>query len=252
MEDKVKLLNATQIKFLAMILMLIDHAWALFSSCYLWVDYIGRLAFPLFAFGITEGYKHTSNFKRYALRLLIFGIISEIPFNLMYASNIIYPFHQNVIFTLLFGLLTIKFIDNIKIQYKNHNWKKILLNILGISAISFLSIISFCDYGFYGVLMIACLYLFSKSKFLQLISMIFINCILFKGFFIPITIGNYTFEFVTQGFAVFALPIMWLYNGKKSLRREASQKTNKIVQYGSYIFYPAHMIILYILGNIIL
>lgn len=249
--DKIKFLTATEIKFLAMGLMLLDHTWALLFSGCLWLDYIGRLAFPLFAFGIVEGYKHTSNFKRYVLRLLAFATISEIPFNLMYNSSLVYPFHQNVIFTLLFGLLIIKFIDNIKIQYKEHNWKKIIKNVLGIIGISFLSVVSFCDYGFLGVLMIICLYLFSNNKLLQLISMIVINCMFFKGMLIPITIGNFTFEFVTQGFAVLSLPIMWLYNGKKSSGK-ASQKTNKIVQYGSYIFYPAHMLILYLLTTVIL
>lgn len=247
--DKLKLITATEIKFLAMALMLLDHIWALLFSGYLWVDYIGRLAFPLFAFGIVEGFKHTSNFKKYALRLFVFAIISEIPFNFMYNSSLIYPFHQNVIFTLLFGLLIIRFVDNIKIQYKDRNWKKVLKNTLGIIGISLLSVISFCDYGFLGVLMVVCLYLFN-NKLLQLLSMILINCVFFKGMFIPITIGGLTFEFVTQGFAVFALPIIWMYNGNKT--RMASQKSNKIVQYGSYIFYPAHMLILYLLTTVIL
>lgn len=250
MSNKFKILNSTQIKTLAMILMLIDHIWALFLSSYLWIDYIGRLAFPLFAFGIVEGYKHTSNFKKYVCRLLIFAIISEIPFNLMYNSSVIYPFHQNVIFTLLFGLLMIKLIDDIKISYKNHSIKKVVINILGILGVSLLSIVSFCDYGFLGVLMVVCLYLFSNNKLLQLISMILINCVFFKGMFIPITIGGFTFEFVTQGFAALSLPIIWFYNGKKT--RIASQKANKIIKYSSYIFYPVHMLILYLLTIIIL
>ena len=58
----------------------------------------------MFAYMTVEGYFHTSNLKRYVLRLLLLAVISEILFNLMYSSSFIYPFHQNVIWTLLLGI----------------------------------------------------------------------------------------------------------------------------------------------------
>ena len=100
-------LNATYLRLLALALMLLDHMWATIVPGNDWMTFIGRLAFPIFAFQIAEGYYHTSDFKRYAKRLLLFALISEIPFNLMMGSSVINPFHQNVMFTLLLGLLGI-------------------------------------------------------------------------------------------------------------------------------------------------
>lgn len=97
-------ISASTLHILAMIFMLFDHLWATIIPGNQWLTCLGRLAFPIFAFMIVEGYFHTSSLRRYALRLLLFALISEIPFNLMYSSSLIYPYHQNVIWTLLLGL----------------------------------------------------------------------------------------------------------------------------------------------------
>ena len=102
---KLKFINSNALKILAMAFMLLDHLWATIIPDNQWMTCVGRLAFPIFAFMISEGYVHTSDFKKYAKRLLIFGLISEIPFNLMSAGGFFFPFHQNVMFTLLLGLL---------------------------------------------------------------------------------------------------------------------------------------------------
>ena len=111
---KLKILNSNVLKIIAMILMLLDHLWATFVPDNQWMTLVGRMAFPIFAFLIVEGYFHTSDYKKYIKRLLIFGLISEIPFNLIYAGSLIFPFHQNVMFTLALGLLIISEIDKIK------------------------------------------------------------------------------------------------------------------------------------------
>ena len=68
-------------------------------------DYIGRIAAPIFLFSIANGYRHTRNLKRYALRLLVFACLAEYPYYLLFG------FHGNIMFTLLLGLLTLKLMD---------------------------------------------------------------------------------------------------------------------------------------------
>lgn len=66
--------------------------------------YLGRIAFPLFAFLLVEGFVHTGNRKKYAVRMLVFALISEVPFNLMMEHRLFGPFHQNVLWTFLIGI----------------------------------------------------------------------------------------------------------------------------------------------------
>ena len=68
-------------------------------------DYIGRIAAPIFLFSIANGYRHTRNFNKYALRLLVFACLAEYPYYLLFG------FHGNIMFTLLLGLLTLRLMD---------------------------------------------------------------------------------------------------------------------------------------------
>ena len=70
--------------------MLCDHLWATVLSQYAWLTWVGRLAYPIFAFLLVEGYIHTCNLKKYLGRLLFWAIVSEIPFNLMYGGGLVY------------------------------------------------------------------------------------------------------------------------------------------------------------------
>ncbi len=128
-------LSGSTIKIIAVIAMLIDHAAAavlvrylisgiqtaqaagtalawqqehasLYTAYYLMRD-IGRLGFPIFCFLLAEGYQRTKNVKKYALRLGLFALISEIPFNLAICGQVSNLGYQNVYFTLLLGLLAL-------------------------------------------------------------------------------------------------------------------------------------------------
>lgn len=242
------LINANTLRVIACILMLMDHSWATVIPGSDWLTYAGRMAFPIFAFQIAEGFFHTSDFKKYARRLFIFALISEIPFNLMYASSVIYPFHQNVMFTLLLGLLAIKSLDAIRMACAGHSFKDwnsstvkfLILGLLKASLCVLAAGIGFTDYGMTGVLTIILFYLcrgFRGARLVQLAGMVYINCFALMGRTIPLTLGSMSFDFPTQGFAVLSLIFIWLYNGKKG-------RSSKVLQYGFYTFYPVHMLIL--------
>ncbi len=232
-------LTSNMLRILAMAFMICDHLWAKVVPGNDWMTYVGRMTFPIFAFMISEGFIHTSNLKKYISRLLIFALISEIPFNLFYGGSWFYPYHQNVMFTLLFGLLAIMLIDKAK---KNRDAKTIIKSALLVILLGIASFIGFVDYGFWGFLIIIMFYLFRDFPFAwlaQLAAMIIINCELFEGQFIIVDLFGKSFEFATQGFAVFSLIPIWLYGGRKG-------KSSKIMQYGFYAFYPLHMIIIYL------
>ena len=98
------------LKIIACISMFCDHFGDAFFGEVTFLNYIGRFAFPIFCFQIVQGYIHTHDIKKYILRLSIFAIISQIPFMLFY--HVVFDsFAVNVIFTLLFGLLTILIYD---------------------------------------------------------------------------------------------------------------------------------------------
>lgn len=225
-------MSSFALHIIAMIFMLCDHMWATILD-YEWLTCIGRIAFPIFAFLITEGYIHTSNINKYIKRMMIFAIITEIPFNLMVSASPIYPFHQNVLWTFVISLLTLKYLnfDNTK-----NIFKSILIIILAI----IIATITMCDYFGAGVMMVVGFYIFRKSKLLQLLMMIYVNMILIQGYSYPIDIAGYTYYFPQQGFAVLSLIFIWLYNGKQGYHA----KWFKIF---CYAFYPLHMLILYIL-----
>lgn len=233
-------LTSNMLRTIAVLLMLSDHIWATAMNLGDWMTYIGRMAFPIFAFQIAEGFVHTSNFKKYALRLLGFAIITEIPFNFFYSSRWFNPYHQNVLFTLLLGLLAIKVIDGIK---KDRSGKNIALSVLYLLLILLASVIGFVDYGHLGMLTVVMFYLMRDFPFAwlgQLVGMILLNITFFEGLVFPVEILGKTFEIPSQGFAVFALIPIWLYSGRKG-------KSSKALQYGFYAFYPVHMLILYLI-----
>lgn len=233
-------LTSNMLRTIAVVLMLSDHIWATAMSFGNWMTYIGRMAFPIFAFQIAEGFVHTSNFKKYAMRLLGFALVTEIPFNLFYSSRWFNPYHQNVLFTLLLGLLAIYVIDNAK---KNKSVKNIALSAIWLLLICVGATLGFVDYGFLGMLTVVMFYILRDFPFAwlaQLVAMVLINIVFFEGLVVPVELLGKTFEIPTQGFAVFSLVPIWLYGGKKG-------KSSKIMQYGFYAFYPVHMLILYLI-----
>ncbi len=233
-------IDANILRLLAIVFMLLDHLWATIIPGNQWMTFVGRMAFPIFAFQITEGFIHTSNFRRYVLRLFLFGLVSEIPFNLFYGGSVFYPFHQNVLFTLLLGLLAIHELEKAR---QECTFKNIIYAILTLVGTCLLATVGFVDYGAMGVLTVVAFYIFRDFRWAwigQFISLVLLNMIFFSGMYFPVHLLGYTIEIQTQGFAVLSLIPIWLYNGKKGLN-------HPILQYGLYIFYPLHLLVLYLI-----
>lgn len=232
-------ISSTTLHILAMIFMLCDHLWATIIPGNTWLTCIGRLAYPIFAFMIVEGYFHTRNLRKYVVRLLIFALISEIPFNLMYGSNIIYPYHQNVLWTFLIGILMI-YINEL-VREKRKPWLCVLTFIGTVAVGALLGIVTMTDYNGVGVVIILVFYLFRHRKWWclmgQIVCLYYLNVEVLKGLYFEIDILGETFNIVQQGLALLALIPIWIYNGRQGTR-------SKFFQYFCYIFYPAHMLIL--------
>ena len=231
-------LTSFALHIMAMVFMIFDHLWGVFATDgYLWMTCIGRLTYPIFAFMIVEGYFHTKNLKKYVLRLLIFALISEIPFNLVMSSSWIAPLQQNVLWTFLIGILLIFLNEKAN---KKALWVRILVFIGTALLGCLLGIITFVDYNHGGVLIILMFYVFRERKWWvllgQIVCLYFISVEVISGQFIPIELFGKTFELVVQSFCVLALIPIWLYQGKQG-------PYNKAIRYLYYGFYPAHLLL---------
>ena len=231
--------NAAMLHILAMALMLMDHLWATLFPAQEWLTCAGRLAFPIFAFMIVEGYFHTHNFKKYALRLLLFAVLSEVPFDLMYGGTWFYPVHQNVIWTLLMGLIGIHLMENVRKKRKTPIYLLTAVGVVAAGAV--LGTVCMVDYYGAGVLTVFIFYFFRKRKWWcllgQILALYWVNVELLGGLLYPLRLFGMDFEICQQGFALLALLPIWLYRGQQGCH-------SKLFQYICYAFYPVHMLIL--------
>ena len=142
---KLQIFNGAQLKYIAFISMLIDHVNNALITPFLngkgfllhlsnLFSILGRIAFPIFVFFIVEGFFKTSNRKKYLITLLLFGVISEVPFD-MFTSKVFFdPYWNNIMFTLALCLITIWIIDAVKAKISNKVlWYSISIVVVGIS-----------------------------------------------------------------------------------------------------------------------
>lgn len=234
-------LSGNTLKLLALIIMIVDHVGAVLLPQYRILRYIGRLAFPIYCFLITEGVIHTKNIYRYGARLLAFAFISELPFDLAIHGKLLEFTDQNVYFTLFIGMVTV-YITRVMDETKG-----LMAFMLGMG----IALLMKVDYSAYGIIMIYCFYKFRENPVWMLITIGITNYIMGIG-------GT-----GSQKYAVFAMIPIFLYSGKKSYREKEllTDNTNNsagsvksvgeiLLQYGFYAAYPIHLIILYLIKNI--
>lgn len=236
MQDK-KGFSGSTLKLIAIITMFIDHIGAVIVERMLYVTGntgnftyeqmqnldnilrgIGRLGFPLFCFLLVEGFMHTRNIRRYALRLLLFAFVSELPFNLAFTGQLFYSGYQNVFFTLFIGLLTMWGCRLIEEKTHFHVVLQYGLGIFVVIMGAWFAELLQTDYAGIGVLCIMALYLFRKNRPLQVLA------------------GALSFCWEIPAPLAF-LPVAF-YNGRRGLK----------MKYFFYIFYPVHLLVLYLIA----
>ena len=239
-------LTAAVLHIIAMTLMLMDHLWATLLPAREWLTCAGRVAFPIFAFMAVEGYFHTRSFKKYILRMLLFAVLSEIPFDLMYGGTWFYPVHQNVLWTFLLGLLGVWLME--QVRKKGKTWIYLLVCVLVVPAGLVLGTLCMVDYYGVGVLTVFVFYFLHGRKwwcFLgQLAALYWLNVELLGGLMYPVQLFGMEFELCQQGLALLALIPIWLYHGRQGYH-------SKPFQYLCYAFYPVHMLLLVVVLNFI-
>ena len=269
----IKCINALELKVLAMALMLCDHLWATIVPGAQWLTDLGRLAFPIFAFQIAEGYTKTKNYKQYWRRVLMFALISEVPYDMMMAGlapirgvlrelgclvtgggfSSSYLFrclfglmtHQNVMFTFLLALTLIRVLDKTREKNKILFW--VMLPVAaGVGWL--LGQLLFVDYHGEGVLTVLLFWLCRGLHFgwvLELAGMVLLNCVMLGGMTIPVSLFGLILQLPQQGLALLALIPIWLYNGQQGPH-------SKAIRYACYAFYPVHILSLSLIALYVL
>ena len=210
-------INSFQLKLIAVITMIIDHVGLFFFPEHILFRIIGRISFPIFAFLIVEGFYHTRDIWKYMIRLGIFAVLSEIPFDLLTTGKVFDLRHQNVFFTLLIGVVLMYVYEK---QYSTFS------KVSTVFLIMLAGDIFRTDYGSWGVLMIFCFFIFRERMAAKLISVAVINIVVF-GYI--------------QAFAVMALLPISFSNGEKG----------RGYKYFFYLVYPVHLWIIWIIKTMI-
>lgn len=241
--SKVKVLSGNMLKILACLFMLIDHIGVIFFPNVLVLRYIGRLAFPIFAYMIAEGCRYTRNKLRYFLQIFIFAVVWEI------LNKVVFDTGMNVFKTFSLSIIVIYCLDFFKksLASENKSFIKIIASLMllftSVIVALILSLVLKIDYKFWGCMLPVLTSLFYQDKnatnFMkrfdtQLTSLVFFAI----GLLCLATISNLLY----QWYAFITLPILFMYSGKKG-------KFN--LKYLFYIFYPAHIWILYLIQAIV-
>lgn len=222
-------LNNNQLKIIAMISMLIDHIGFLFFPKTVVFRIIGRVAFPIFAYMIAEGCRHTKNRKRYLGTIAILAILFQLVYFVFIGE-----LYQCILYTFSISIATIFSIEGIiNGEGKRRTLMKLSLACAILVGVGFPLIFSeqgfFVDYGVWGIFLPVIVY-FAPSKSSKLI---------FTALLIA---AMALISDPLQWWALFAIPFLALYNGKRG-------RAN--LKYLFYIFYPAHLILLFAIYLII-
>lgn len=245
------------LKLIAIATMLVDHIAAIYIkgvysfrdsdgvyvffddsayNLYIIMRIIGRMAFPIFCFLLIQGFYHTKSRMKYAITLFVFGIISELPYDLALEDSIWNMHSNNVMWTLLLGLITIWGLEEIRTNPRFLNRKKnkimwyiaTLLRSIVMMTVVMLSMICAeywicCDYGASGIAAIVIMYLLYYHPMLG-----------FAAGVVLLGLLGSEEEFI----ALLMLIPIYCYNGQRG-------KMVNGLKYIFYAFYPIHLILIW-------
>ena len=231
--DKLRIFSGAQLKYIAFLSMLADHVNKALIYPFLSgegilqhisdvFDILGRIAFPLFAFFLVEGFFKTGNRKKYLASLVIFGVFSEIPFDMALSGVFFEPNSNNIMFTLALMLVIIWIIDTLKEKmqkFPKYIWYLVSFVIVGIICI--ISMVAGLDYEYHAIMIGYFFYIFHDKPVFAMFSG---YLAIFKEFWSLLGFG-----------------LILTYNGKRG-------KQNKLL---NYCFYPVHLLILGILRMVL-
>ena len=246
------------LKLFAMAIMLIDHIGAAIILCYYYQTFsadwrtvymtmriIGRVAFPIFAFMIAMGARFTHDIRKYLLRLGIFALLSEIPFDLAFdfaePGKFVEFTHQNVYFTLFLGLLAL-----CCLQVFQRKWRfGIVPGVIVLLLLMAAALLLRTDYDATGVL---CIFLFyiGADKQPEVRIPTFLAALVAPAVSFSLELAPFSWDVHLNQLELYAmaalLPIL-LYNGNKGI------KMNRFIY---YVFYPGHLLLLYFIKIFVL
>lgn len=234
-------LSGFDLKVIACISMVSDHAAKFFhlrgAAELIFSSIVGRIAFPLFCFLLTEGYFHTHDVKKYTARVLLFALLAEIPFNLMCGSWF-FPEHQNTMFTLGLGLIMFQLISAVR----EHAFAPLPSAFLQTAVIAGCSLASYAlhlDYEWMGILCLACFYYFNGVMMKKKTDACFWGCLM---------LNLNLFDDVGAFLAM--IPVA-LYNGSRGRQLTSAHGHAAVAKYAFYVFYPAHLLLLALIARLL-
>lgn len=220
------------IKIIALLTMVVDHLGVFIFPNNIYLRLIGRLSFPLFAWAIANGAVHTRNIYRYLMRLSVLAVISQIPYVLIFRILGINEPGLNILFTFSLGLSAIILINKTK-----NTFFQILIIVLA----SLLALLLKTDYQIFGVLSVIAFFLFFNKPLIKgaayffLVSVFYIFPLYANRFAENVIKTSYLNIF--ELFSLLSIFIIAFYNNRKG-------KDLKLL---FYIFYPAHLILLFLI-----
>lgn len=245
-------MSALALRIIACVAMLLDHIGYTFYIEPLRI--VGRIAFPIFVYLIYNGYRHTKSPVKYALRLGLFALISQIPFALFCGYTDVFR-SGNVFMTLLMALLCIWAAD-VLAKRTVTRWA-CLLPALAVCCGYYFGILK-SDYGAKGILMAMVFWLLDgNAVWKRILTCVLVLCAVYYdpilGLGLNLVRGNgIAFSLTdwekTQAWSLLGLLFIFAYNGKKG-KMPGGKVGAKIAQYGFYLFYPVHMLVLWFVSK---